>query len=195
MKKNVLLAAVASVALLASVAQADTNVPAPVKMPESGWYVVGGLGVGYFVTSFMMFREHSVGPMLMLGSGYKFNKHFALELDFPINFYRAHGYFFNEPVGTYTRVDSTITLNAKFIQPLSDRWDLYEKLGLGAVAVFSADKTGSSAAVGGVIANLGLGVDYQLTSSLAVGMEVSSVFTLPLIRPAVTANLTYYFGS
>jgi opacity protein-like surface antigen len=197
MQKSRILTAVASIALLASVAQADTNAQAPIKIPNSGWYVVGGLGANYFYGDYFDFLMHAkgLGPMLMLGSGYKFNNYFALELDFPISVARAHEHAFNGSDLAYTHIESIITLNAKFIQPLSNRWDLYEKLGLGTLASFNPGSKERGNYVGEMVVNFGLGADYQLTHSLAVGMEVSSALSLGLLRPAVTANVTYYFGS
>jgi hypothetical protein len=184
LKNKLLLPVVASIALLASVAQADTQAQNPVKTPESGFYVSGGVGVGNTHVSLGGLSGNAVSTAISADLGYKFNKYVAMG---------ANSIFL---VRNGQALIPTL-LYVKGILPLSERFNMYAKLGGG--ATFET----SGPAVYNYPGQFGLGASYQLTHALAVGVEADEIF--PIVEnfmtnqktsfTTLTANVTYYFGS
>lgn len=191
MKKQVLLlVAAASVSLLASVAQADSSVQkTPIKTPESGFYVSGGpgftllgvIGLGVLDKAYPSFR---------VDVGYQFNPHFAMGIDsYVVPFTDLD--FDDSANSTHTYAPTS--LYAKGIIPLSARWSLYGKLGLG--AILGAALHGHNNRLDPLpFLNAGIGTNYMVTKSVGVGAEVGGA-VLPFFAPTFTANVTYFFGS
>jgi opacity protein-like surface antigen len=180
--KRIVWPTVAALSLLASVALADQTPQQPVKTPESGWYGKVGFGASYYSSLFDDSRPASYAQLL--GFGYQFNPHFALGVDIL-------------GLAKSTYIDVPVNLYAKGIIPLSDRWNLYGKVGLGGVVFASYSKKHYNRDVidGWAFLSLGLGANYQLTRSLAIGAEASVHYGGFLAGLVTTANLTYFFNA
>jgi len=188
MYKRTSLFSVASIALLASIAQADNNPQQPIKTHSSGFYVSGGAGAAFLMNNFETYWEDQVVlaayPTVRLDAGYKFNPYFALGVD---------SYLLNLKYDGGHRVIAPTSLYAKGIIPLSDRWNLYGKLGLGSYIGIRIKGHNNTKYLSPLL-SAAVGANYMLTHSLAVGAEFGGA-VLSFTVPALTANLTYYFGS
>jgi len=195
-KKGVLLlATAASITLLATVAKADNLPTGAIKTPDSGAYVGGGLGMGSMVLSSYLGNYSMSFPQATLDAGYKFNKYVAAGVNASIM--AGHGMTFI-PAIAYV----------KGILPVSDRLNIYAKVG-GGYGHLSTTVDHYNLAMNDALGLVGIGENYQLTKSVALGVEADLLYPMGtnwyindyvgnaarIYIPSVTANLTYYFGS
>lgn len=195
-KKYTITAIAASIALLAGVAQAESTPGNTDMIPGSGFYVGAGVGVGSYTISDRSFSSGLAMAGINLDAGYQFGRYFAL------------GVSSFSMIGHGGVIAPTV-LYAKGILPLSDRISLYGKLGAGALFA-TAPKDEPSDVVQDAVWMGGLGLNYQVTKSVAVGIEadvydpmfanvwanfLTNDSRVSVYIPTVMANVTYHFGS
>jgi opacity protein-like surface antigen len=194
-KKSALLLSLASAIVFASSASVAAEHSASVKSPVSGFYVGGGVGVGTMVLSSYLGTYSMSFPEVRLDGGYQFNKYVALGINVAGMF--GHNLTFVPAI-----------LYVKGILPISDRFNLFAKAGVG-YAHLSSNLDSYNVAVNDALGAVGIGESYQVTRSVSVGLEADLLYPLGtnwyindyvgdaarIYIPRVMLNVTYSFGT
>jgi OmpA-OmpF porin, OOP family len=203
MKKTIIAIAAAS----AFVASAAAMATAPVAPRNAGeFYVNGNVGYGHTAlnkTDITLDAGQHIkknGFAWSANVGYQFNPNFAVEL----GYMDLYGYKVTQDnVATSVKLEgSAITAAAKVIYPVSQEFDLFGKLGFAYESSKAVVSDGTNSATvkstdHPVTPLLGLGVDYNVNSNVAITVQGITTLRHNANYPATytgLVGLTYKFS-
>lgn len=157
--------------LLAITVQAQDN---------SSYFLGGGVGYAYISHNTQRIVNDNIGPIFNADTGYNFNKYFAIDIGTAVMIHQI--YIRQDLYSSQQTVFNLSDLALKITVPISPIVDAHLKSGPGVVLGNQYIENGKNFGV-----FMGLGVDFKISSSLALTVDDYGIFMPKSIAQNVNA--------